>query len=84
MKQTSSQVHASKNPGAVQVDESWKTLKEILWVRVSTRRKPACGTAHPLWPEPPLSVLTVVADRGLRFSVTLLKHMGCVELREES
>ena len=66
-KQISSQVCVSKNPGTVQVDKSWKTLKETLWVRVSSRRKPACGTAHPLRPESPVSLFTVVADRELRF-----------------
>lgn len=39
-------------------------------------RKPACGTAHPLWLRVSLSVLTVVGDLGLRFSVTLLTHEG--------
>lgn len=38
-------IEANQHPGAAQVDKSWKTPKEMLWVKVSTGRKPAHGTA---------------------------------------
>lgn len=77
---TSSQCKSSKNPGAVQVDKLEDTEgNPLLQCRPGVEAS-MWHSSHPLWPESPLSVLTVVGDWGLRFSVTLLKHMGCVEL----